>query len=199
MMPLQLMLIKCTFASFNHTHTQHEVPTKPAPQLSTPAYTRTTGPKTIHAPQTLHFLPPDLYRAEKRQQRSQRLTLMREYKSDEREVAPRVQAKSQLTTPSLQFGRREMRDGGGGKRGGERGRRVSFGNSTTRYHSLVDGIDGGRSQFPRKRASSVEILVLPMNILTSTPVLQTASPVNCNTLTIIHVCRLATTKVLSHS
>ena len=99
--------------------------------------------------------------------------------SDEREAGPRVQAKSQLTAQSLQFGGREMRDGGGGKRVGERGRQASFENSTTRYHSLVDGINGGRSQFPRKRASSVEIPVLPMNILTSTPVLQTAPPVNC--------------------
>ena len=84
---------------------------------------------------------------------------------------PRTPAKSFLAMQSLQFGGRKVRNGGGRKigRGGERGRRASFGSSTTQYHSLADSMSGGRGQFPKKRASSVEIPVLPMSILKSTP------------------------------
>ena len=73
-----------------------------------------------------------------------------------------------LAMRSLEFGgSREVK-------GGER--RASFGNTTTRYHSLADGLSG-QSQLPRKRALSVEIPVLQMNILQSAPL--TPSPVNC--------------------
>ena len=75
-----------------------------------------------------------------------------------------------LSASSLEFTR------GSGKREREGGRRASFGNSTTQYHSLADSL-GGQSQLPRKRTSSLEIPVLPMNILKSNPITQ--SPINC--------------------
>ena len=75
-----------------------------------------------------------------------------------------------LAMRSLEFGgSREVK-------GGERERRASFGNATARYHSLADGLSG-QSQLPRKRALSVQIPVLQMNILHSAPL--TPSPVNC--------------------
>ena len=101
---------------------------------------------------------------------------------DEEVVSP--PAKSFLAMQSLQFGGREVTKregrGGRGRGGGERGRRASFGNSTAQYHSLADSM-GGRSQLAwkqRKRASSVEIPVLPMSVFKPSP-LSTPSPVNC--------------------
>ena len=75
-----------------------------------------------------------------------------------------------LTMRSLEFGGREVK-----KR--ERERRASFGNNTTQYHSLADGLSG-RGLLPRKRVSSVEIPVLQMNVLTSPPPI-TPSTINC--------------------
>ena len=99
---------------------------------------------------------------------------MKEYMNDigvGDDSAPRTPARSFLAMQSLQFGGGRVRNGGQRKvgKGKERGRRASFGNSTTQYHSLADSMGGGRSQFPRKRASSVEVPVLPMSILKSTP------------------------------
>ena len=71
-----------------------------------------------------------------------------------------------LTMQSLEFGGRVVK-----------GRRASFGNTTARYHSLADGLSG-RGQLPRKRASSVQIPVLPMNVLNNAPI-TVQSPVNC--------------------
>ncbi|CAI8051807.1 hypothetical protein GBAR_LOCUS28359, partial [Geodia barretti] len=48
------------------------------PRSSTAAYVRATGPKTLHAPRTLHFLPPHQYRALKEQEKAQRVSLGRE-------------------------------------------------------------------------------------------------------------------------
>ena len=101
---------------------------------------------------------------------------MKEYMEENEleDVVLRSPAKSFLAMQSLEFGGK-----GVGRREGERGRRASFGNSTAQYHSLADNI-GGRGQFPRKprkRASSVEIPVLPMTVLK--PPLNTPSPVNC--------------------
>lgn len=104
---------------------------------------------------------------------------MKEYMDESglEELAPGTPAKSFLAMQSLQFGGKEMKELG--RKEGGRGRRASFGNTTTQYHSLADSI-GGRGQFPkrpRKRASSVEIPVLPMTVLQ--PPLNTPSPVNC--------------------
>ena len=110
------------------------------------------------------------------------MALVREYMmmssggSDGGELGERaVQTRSFLAMRSLHFGgRRDGGKGGGREVGGEgRGRRASFGSSTTQYHSLADGI-GGRSRLPRKRSLSLEIPVLPMNVLKSSP-----SPVHC--------------------
>ena len=71
-------------------------------------------------------------------------------------------------------GRREEGGGGGG-----RGRSATYGNSTTRYHSLAESL-GGHGKLPweqRKRASSVGMPVLPMTILHSSPL--TTPTVNC--------------------
>ena len=112
------------------------------------------------------------------------MTLLKEYGHDtevDEDAAPRVPAKSFLAMQSLQFGGKKIRgrQRRGSKEGG-RGRRASFGNSTTQYHSLAGSMDG-RGQFPRKpkkRASSVEIPVMSMNVLKSSP-LNTSPPVNC--------------------
>lgn len=160
---------------FLHTAQGRFNPTK-LPRTATPTYLRATGPKSAHATRTLHFLPPQQYRAEKQEQKRQRMMLMKEYMEENglEEVVPQPPAKSFLAMQSLEFSGK-----GVGRREGERGRRASFGNTTAQYHSLADNI-GGRGQFPRKprkRASSVEIPVLPMTVLN--PPLNTPSPVNC--------------------
>ena len=150
------------------------------PHTATAAYTRATGPKSVHAPRTLHFLPPDQYKMEKREQRERKLALLREYMSSGSstgdiigESAPEM--KSFLAMKMLEFGERGERNGRRRMSEVGRQRRASFGNSTTRYHSLADGI-GGRSQLPRKRSSSLEIPFLPMNVLKSPH--KTPSPVH---------------------
>ena len=159
-------------------------PSSHIPHTTTAAYIRATGPKASHAPRTLYFLPPEKYQAEKRDQKARKLALMKEYMisgSNSDMVVP--PARSFLAMQTLQFGGREIKNERGGgsigerTRGEEKGRRASFGNSTTQYHSLADGMSG-RSQFPRKRSSSVEIPVLPMNVLKSSPI-KAQSPVNC--------------------
>ena len=104
---------------------------------------------------------------------------MKEYMNSsefEEDDGSRVPVRSYLAMQSLQFGGREGDGGrGGGGEGRERGRRASIGNGTTQYHSLADGMSG-RSQFPRKRAATVDVPVLPMNILKS-PV--PSPPIKC--------------------
>ena len=81
-------------------------PTK-LPCSASQAYLRATGPKSVHAPRTLHFLPPEQYRAQKLQQRALQRQLMADYLSDvgwgEEEPLPQ-QVKSFLAMKSLQFG-----------------------------------------------------------------------------------------------
>ena len=154
-------------------------PTK-LPHSASQTYLRATGPKNVHAPRTLHFLPPEQHQAQKLQHKAMLWQLVADYLSDvgwgEEEPSPQ-QAKSFLAMKSLQFGGREVKKQGGG--GGEKGRRATFGNSTTQYHSLADSLSG-RGQLPwkqKKRAVTVDMPVLPMNVLKSSPL--TPPPINC--------------------
>ena len=47
-----------------------------------PIYLQATGSKSVHAPRTLHFLPPEQYQAQKLQQRAVQRQLMADYLPD---------------------------------------------------------------------------------------------------------------------
>ena len=97
-----------------HTHAGQGSP----PRSSTADYVRATGPKTLHAPHTLHFLPPHQYRALKEQEEAQRVSPGRELVMSGGEAGKEGGRGSFLAMRSLEFGgSREVK-------GGERERRA---------------------------------------------------------------------------
>ena len=75
------------------------------PRPPTQSYVRATGPKTVHAERTLHFLSPDEYKALKKEQRSTEKELTQQYgmNSMTSEQGQRPQGRTTVSIVSMDF------------------------------------------------------------------------------------------------
>lgn len=91
---------------FTHTHTHTVVKNKLSlPMPPSDVYLRATGPKTVHAERTLHFLSPQEYEAAKAADRATRKQLSQQYGVSLNRQRPRMKSpvKSTIVINSLNF------------------------------------------------------------------------------------------------
>lgn len=120
------------------------------PSPPSESFLRATGPKTVHAERSLHFLPPSEYQASKERRH------VIQHSPEASEALSHSYPKGKLKVHSVEFetGKSKM----------VTRRRGSYTGSTVQYHSLADSIGEGHSQLPRKQ-KSVEVPVLSMKVL----------------------------------
>lgn len=75
------------------------------PRPPTQSYIRATGPKTVHAERTLHFLSPKEYKAKKKEQRSTEKELTQQYgmNSTTSKQGQRSQGRTTVSIVSTEF------------------------------------------------------------------------------------------------